>query len=124
LLPYGLFQCYLKGTSFCVFAALRELFLAKIGNFCSNFSSGELSRNVMLHDDRLVQSLRDGRAAEEMSDGSAKAPSEHASLVSLNDAADEFFDVPEPSDDQSESSWSHDFVPEISPQVPAYIEWL
>ncbi|KAK3442311.1 hypothetical protein EUGRSUZ_B02509 [Eucalyptus grandis] len=97
-------------------AALRELFLAKIGNFCSNFSSGELSRNVMLHDDRLVQSLRDGRAAEEMSDGSAKAPSEHASLVSLNDAADEFFDVPEPSDDQSESSWSHDFVPEISPQ--------
>lgn len=97
-------------------AALRELFLAKIGNFCSNFSSGELSRNVMLHDDRLVHSLRDGRAAEEMSDGSAKAPSEHASLVSLNDAADEFFDVPEPSDDQSESSWSHDFVPEISPQ--------
>ncbi|KAL6338598.1 hypothetical protein AAG906_021313 [Vitis piasezkii] len=27
-----------------------------------------------------------------------KTPSEHASLVGLNDAADEFFDVPEPSD--------------------------
>ncbi|XP_030447897.1 protein ENHANCED DISEASE RESISTANCE 2-like [Syzygium oleosum] len=97
-------------------AALRELFQAKTGNFSSNFSSGELTRNVMLHDDRLVESLKDGRTVEEMSDGSGKAPSEHASLVSLNDAADEFFDVLEPSDDQSESGWSHDFVPEIYPQ--------
>jgi len=32
--------------------------------------------------------------------------SEHASLVTLNDADDEFYDVPEPSDyDESENGW-------------------
>lgn len=35
--------------------------------------------------------------------------SEHASLVSLNDADDEFFDVQEPSDcDESENEWIPD----------------
>lgn len=47
-----------------------------------------------------------------------KAPSEHASLVSLNDADDEFFDVPEPSEyDQLEDEWSYDFGPEMHSQV-------
>lgn len=47
-----------------------------------------------------------------------KIPSEHASLVSLNDAADEFFDVPEPSDyDQSKADWTPDFLSETCSQV-------
>ena len=38
-----------------------------------------------------------------------QSQSEHASLVSLNDADDEFFDFPEPSDcDESEAGWMPD----------------
>lgn len=49
----------------------------------------------------------DGDNKGNISEEVDKTPSEHASLVSLNDAADEFFDVPEPSDyDQSEADWS------------------
>lgn len=48
----------------------------------------------------------------------AKAPSEHASLMGLNDASDEFFDVSEPLDyDQSENGWPSDFGPEMYSQV-------
>ena len=46
------------------------------------------------------------------------SPSEHASLVSLNDASDEFFDVPEPSyHDQSEADWTPDFGSDMYSQV-------
>ncbi|KAL8506366.1 hypothetical protein ACS0TY_017299 [Phlomoides rotata] len=46
-----------------------------------------------------------------------KSPSEHSSIVGLNDAADEFFDVPEPLDyDQSETSWPSDNGPEMYSQ--------
>lgn len=45
-----------------------------------------------------------------------KTPSDHASLVGLNDAADEFFDVSEPLEyDPSEDGWPSD--PETYAQV-------
>lgn len=60
----------------------------------------------------------DGNNRGNLSEEVDKTPSEHASLVSLNDAADEFFDVPEPSDrDQSEGDWSPDFLSETCSQV-------
>lgn len=107
-------------------AALRELFKAKLGNCpSSDFSSGELVGNMRLHqiegDQRIdVQTpTNDGMTKECMNEEVDKTPSEHASLVGLNDPADEFFDVPEPSDyDQLENGWSSDFDPEMYSQVP------
>ncbi|XP_031284956.1 protein ENHANCED DISEASE RESISTANCE 2-like [Pistacia vera] len=100
-------------------AALRELFRAKQGNYSSDFSSGELARNVrLLHmeEDSTVgvrTLTEDGQPKENISE----EMDEHASLVGLNDAADEFFDVPEPSDyDDIENGWTSDFGPEIYSQ--------
>ncbi|KAE8670488.1 Pleckstrin (PH) and lipid-binding START domains-containing protein isoform 2 [Hibiscus syriacus] len=101
-------------------AALRELFKARQGNYPSaDLSSGELIWNVRLHqseEDGMVdmcKRIEAGKAKENMSVAMERAPSEHSSLVGLNDAADEFFDVPEPTDyDQTEDGWASDFGPE------------
>jgi hypothetical protein len=108
-----------------VLAALRELFRAKLGNYSSSeFSSGELRTNFSLHQNEGdgeadARSLTgDGTTNENISEEVEKVPSEHASLVSLNDASDEFFDVPEPPYyDQSESDWTADFGSDIYSQV-------
>lgn len=109
-----------------VYAALRELFRAKQGNYVSDYSSGELARNVrLLHKEEGttvgVQTLtEDGQPKENISEEMDKSPSEHASLVGLNDAADEFFDVPEPSDcDDLENGWTSDFGLQVYSQVLA-----
>ncbi|KAJ4726054.1 protein ENHANCED DISEASE RESISTANCE 2-like [Melia azedarach] len=103
-------------------AALRELFRAKEGNYSSSdFSSGELSRTIRRHQldgGNVVQTqTEDGNSKENTAEEADKFPSEHASLVGLNDAADEFFDVPEPSDyDDLENGWTSDFGPEMHSQ--------
>lgn len=107
-------------------AALRELFKAKLGNCpSSDFSSGELVGNIRLHQTEGDQRIDtqtptdDGMTKKCMNEEVDKTPSEHASLVGLNDPADEFFDVPEPSNyDQLENGWSSDFGPEMYSQVP------
>lgn len=106
-----------------MFAALRELFRAKQGNYSSpEFLSGELTRNMRMHqtDGNMVQMpTEDGNSKENTSEEVDQVSSEHASLVGLNDAADEFFDVPEPSEyDDSENGWTSDFGPEMNSQVP------
>ncbi|KAF5447209.1 hypothetical protein F2P56_032778 [Juglans regia] len=105
-------------------AALREMFRGKLGNYTSpDFSSGELTRNTRLNqiegastvDFRVLTG--DGKTKENIAEEMEKTPSEHGSLVGLNDAADEFFDVPEPSEcDQSENSQTSDFGPDIYSQ--------
>ncbi|VVB01739.1 unnamed protein product [Arabis nemorensis] len=96
-------------------SALRELFRAKHGSFPSNLSSGELTRSARLSqnedggfgDSTLSESgmFKDNANAE-----AEKFPSERSSLVDLNDGVDEFFDVPEPSDnDHLDDSWTSDF---------------
>ncbi|XP_062171454.1 protein ENHANCED DISEASE RESISTANCE 2 [Alnus glutinosa] len=98
-------------------AALREMFRAKLGNYTSpDFSSGELIRNIRLNQTEGASTVDfriltgDGRTKENITKEMEKTPSEHGSLVSLTDAADEFFDVPEPSYyDQSENSLNPDF---------------
>ncbi|KAE9587955.1 hypothetical protein Lal_00003386 [Lupinus albus] len=96
-------------------AALRELFRARLGSCpSSGYSSGDLIRNTSLH-------LKEGninfesdaqiQAGDEKSHDNSvgevdQTQSEHANLVNLNDADDEFYDVPEPSDyDESEYGW-------------------
>ncbi|XP_019436278.1 PREDICTED: protein ENHANCED DISEASE RESISTANCE 2-like isoform X2 [Lupinus angustifolius] len=96
-------------------AALRELFRAKLGNCSSSgYSSGDLIRNTSLHlkeGDINSESDTQIQAGDEKSHDNSvgevdQTQSEHANLVSLNDADDEFYDVPEPSDyDESEYGW-------------------
>ncbi|KAK7261343.1 hypothetical protein RIF29_27652 [Crotalaria pallida] len=93
-------------------AALRELFRARLGNCSSSgYSSGDLIRNSSLHlNEGEVNSNTQIEVGDENHDNStgevAQTQSEHASLGSLNDADDEFYDVPEPSDcDESEYGW-------------------
>ncbi|XP_028944380.1 protein ENHANCED DISEASE RESISTANCE 2-like isoform X1 [Malus domestica] len=104
-------------------AALREFFRTQ-GNYSSSeFSLGELRRNFSLQQNEgdgeadAPTVTGDGRTKEKLAEEVEKAPSEHASLVSLNDASDEFFDVPEPpSSDQSETEWIPDFGSEMHSQ--------
>lgn len=64
----------------------------------------------------------DGSTNENILEEVDKSPSEHASLVSLNDASDEFFDVPEPPyNDQSETDWTPDFGSDIYSQVMIWV---
>lgn len=79
-------------------------------------------RNVRLHqseEEGIVDMCTEaGKVKENISEGMERAASEHSSLVGLNDAADEFFDVPEPTDyDQSEDGWTSDFAPEAYSQA-------
>ncbi|XP_039017410.1 protein ENHANCED DISEASE RESISTANCE 2-like isoform X2 [Hibiscus syriacus] len=105
-------------------SALRELFKAKQGKYPStDISSGEWVRNVRLQQSEeesvvdMCTQIESGKSEENMSEGIEKASSEHSSLVGFSDAADEFFDAPEPTDyDQSIDRWDCDFRPEVYAQ--------
>ncbi|GMI88915.1 hypothetical protein like AT2G28320 [Hibiscus trionum] len=105
-------------------AALRELFRVKQGKYPSaDLSSGEFIRNVRLHqsvEDGTVDmctQIEAGKTKETITEGMERDPSEHSSLLGLNDAADKFFDVPEPTDYvHSEDGWASDFGPEVYSQ--------
>ncbi|KAI4334386.1 hypothetical protein L6164_019086 [Bauhinia variegata] len=97
-------------------AALRELFRARSGNSSSSdHSTREFTRNIGINHiegDSNVD-IQTQTRNEDTSDNIAgevdQMQSEHASLVSLNDADDEFFDVPETSDcDESDNGWAPD----------------
>ncbi|XP_059300445.1 protein ENHANCED DISEASE RESISTANCE 2-like isoform X2 [Lycium ferocissimum] len=104
-------------------AALRELFRAKLGDCSSSYLLEEQVRDKRLHQEvkaEIQTRLENGNSMPDMEEEEeevAKAPSEHASLMGLNDASDEFFDVSEPLDyDQSENGWPSDFGPEMYSQ--------
>lgn len=106
-------------------AALRELFRAKSGkNFCSDSFSGPLTRDIeMPHSEKEhikveVQNQEENRKNEgDLVEGEMeKSSSVSASLGGLNDVADEFFDVPEPSDYQSEYGWGSNTSPDMQSQ--------
>ncbi|WJX74275.1 hypothetical protein P8452_57946 [Trifolium repens] len=94
-------------------AALRELFRTKLGNCnLSDYSSGELTRNIrnslkeeFANSDTQIQVVDENN--HDNSTGEVDpTQSEHASLVGLNDADDEFYDVMELSNgDESENGW-------------------
>ncbi|KQJ97127.1 protein ENHANCED DISEASE RESISTANCE 2-like isoform X4 [Brachypodium distachyon] len=101
-------------------AALREFFRAKNGNCaCLEFSSGELMRDMGLPQGENEQikiemhSANESRRLEGSTEGSQGGSNRHlssaGSFVQLNDATDEFFDVPDESEyDQREAMWSSD----------------
>lgn len=122
--PKFAFHDHLSDTirlSSTAFAALRELFSAKIGNYLPSDVSGELIKSKRLcqveEEIKLeVQTrLENGQSVADLEEEVVKTPS---SLMGLNDAADEFFDVSEPLDyDQTENDWSSDFGLETYSQV-------
>ncbi|KAK9282728.1 hypothetical protein L1049_010948 [Liquidambar formosana] len=105
-------------------AALRELFQAKGENYPAfEFSSGELTRDIgfpqtQKEDIKIeVQTQDESRKTEEdniKEDEVEKSPSRASSLMGLNDAADEFFDVPEPTNyDHLDNDWTPESSPEL-----------
>ncbi|KAL2465109.1 Pleckstrin-like proteiny (PH) and lipid-binding START domains-containing protein [Abeliophyllum distichum] len=98
-------------------AALRELFKAKAGYSSYEFLSGELTRDIwkLQGEKEVIKTEVDlKRTDSKTEDESEKPVSGSSSLGGLNDADDEFFDVPEPSDDdQSCNRWSVNASPEL-----------
>jgi hypothetical protein len=102
------------------FSALREFFRAKNGNCsCMEFSSGELTRDMGLpqgENQRInleMQQENENGRLEGPTEGSLGGSNRHlsstGSFVQLNDAADEFFDVPDESEyDQREVMFPSD----------------
>ncbi|GAB2276766.1 hypothetical protein Dimus_011482 [Dionaea muscipula] len=98
-------------------AALRELFRAKAGDDSScEFTFKEFGKTIGISSKAKLQVPEDVQITEEgnrMKDEPEKI-SGNAGLMDLNDAADEFFDVPEPSAyDNFDNDWSS-----YSPEPP------
>ncbi|KAH7662663.1 Bet v1-like protein [Dioscorea alata] len=100
-------------------AALREFFRAKIGNcIFANVSSVELTREIGLlqcetEDIKMeVQSLGETGKCADSSEETSNSPSKHANMnVSIprrNDVVEEFFDVPDESEYDLDSTWPSD----------------
>ncbi|KAI4373536.1 hypothetical protein MLD38_011653 [Melastoma candidum] len=92
-------------------AALRELFQANMGSYpSSELSSRELENNISMISSGFQRHLTEHKSTDDPEKEFVRTPSERMSLIGLTDAADEFFDVPEPSDcDQSENECGHEY---------------
>ncbi|XP_044461274.1 protein ENHANCED DISEASE RESISTANCE 2-like [Mangifera indica] len=100
-------------------AALRELFRAKEGDSPSEYSHREFARNIeLLQDTEAALKSEDEKAEKDVAtiDELEKVSPPRASLMSMNDNSDEFFDVPDASEApyQLESDWSLEVSPEPS----------
>ncbi|XP_038885656.1 protein ENHANCED DISEASE RESISTANCE 2-like [Benincasa hispida] len=99
-------------------AALRELFRAKVGDLSSDFSlSGRDLRHFELPQSEMdeikteIQSPEEMRKIKEAFSKENEVEIPRASLIGLNDAVDEFFDVPEPAEfDHYENEWTSDLT--------------
>ncbi|GMI72542.1 hypothetical protein like AT2G28320 [Hibiscus trionum] len=95
-------------------AALRELFKAKQGNYSPECLSMEWKSDAHLSqsqkEDVKIESQDSSQMIKVEEDDSEKAPPGHASLLGLNEEADEFFDVPEADElayyDRLDCEWS------------------
>lgn len=114
--------------------ALRELFQAKAGNTPSEFLSresareikasqnSEFSQDIQLKNEEdteiEVQKMEEIRKTEKDAPFIEEKPSSgRASLMGMNDASDEFFDVPEAYSDHMDNDWSLEVSPELQPLV-------
>lgn len=106
-------------------SALRELYGAKAGNCSREFTSGEFSRDIGLaHRGNEItetefHSMEEIKRVEEINPMEVEVEKPgRASLKGMHDSADEFFDVPEPTDyDQFENEWPSEFIKEQHPTV-------
>ncbi|KAL3523463.1 hypothetical protein ACH5RR_016297 [Cinchona calisaya] len=98
-------------------AALRELFRAKAGNFSFEFSLVELTKDIGFpwsEKEEIKKEVDLDRIEEDKMENEVENSFDgSSSLLGLNDAADEFFDVPEPSDDDLENGWCLNTSPEM-----------
>ncbi|KAF9594814.1 hypothetical protein IFM89_034797 [Coptis chinensis] len=90
-----------------VVSSLREYFKARQGNYIvSEYESGELTRDIGLPQiekadfktEAKTQLKNENSDEQDLAEELEKSYSISASIGELNDASDEFFDVPEPSD--------------------------
>ncbi|KAK4435998.1 protein ENHANCED DISEASE RESISTANCE 2 [Sesamum alatum] len=94
-------------------AALRELFKANAGNTSPEYIAGELKMDMARNHESGKQEIN--RMHNEPEDEATRQQTVSSSLTALSDAADEFFDVPEPSDDEAlENGWPSEMSPDIS----------
>lgn len=96
------------------------MFKSKSEKFLLEYSSGELRRDIVLHQSEKEDIKKEVHELEESipEDEAERPHSQTASLMEMQDAADEFFDVPEPSDyDQLENEWSSELSPELQSPV-------
>lgn len=114
---------------YLLLSALRELFGAKAGNYSSEFLSREWTRDIGLaHSDKDIiktefQSLEEVKKIEEVDlmEDEVEKPG-RASLKGMHDSADEFFDVPEPTEyDQFENEWPSELSMEQHSTVPSLL---
>ncbi|KAJ0046656.1 hypothetical protein Pint_06039 [Pistacia integerrima] len=99
-------------------AALRELFRAKEGDSPCEYSYRESARDIeFLQDTEAALTSEEEKAEKDVTtiDELEKPSPPRASLMSMNDNSDEFFDVPEASEAPYplESDWSLEFSPEL-----------
>lgn len=85
-------------------AALRELFRAKGGNASHEYISGGLATDQMSDKEDTKPEASFGRSQSEKDTESSRQPSSASTLMALNDVVDEFFDVPEQSDDEGQEN--------------------
>ncbi|KAK4430914.1 protein ENHANCED DISEASE RESISTANCE 2-like [Sesamum alatum] len=96
-------------------AALSEMFRAKAGNLSDEFLSGDLPIDIAIPESEKEEIKTEAslnRIEKKTNNETPRQRSGASSLVGLNDA-DEFFDVPEPSDDDLlQNGWLSNTVPE------------
>lgn len=102
------------------------MFKSKAGNFSSDYSRGDLMRDIGLpqivkedvktevEDHEKIVKIQEVKFTEDQSE---RPPSQSSSLMGLNDADDEFFDVPEPTDYDQLENWSSELIPELHAAV-------
>jgi len=102
--------------------ALREMFKAKEGNYFSELSPAVLTRDIDLpvsEKEEIKTEVDYKMITDERVKNEAKNPVS-SNLTRLDDAADEFYDVPEPSDNEHHA-WASNASPEVSCMVHSSI---
>nr|GMD37045.1 protein ENHANCED DISEASE RESISTANCE 2-like [Ipomoea batatas] len=111
-----------KSITICMLggiAALREMLKAKSGSYFLDPDMDELTIDIQLpvsEKEEIKNEVVVTERTEE--DTTEKYPSACSSIVELDDVADEFFDVPEASDDEhSDLGWPRSTTPEFQAET-------
>ncbi|XP_057526843.1 protein ENHANCED DISEASE RESISTANCE 2-like isoform X1 [Amaranthus tricolor] len=109
-----------RSTTICMLgriSALREFFKTKVGDRVSSTFSGGLTFCHGAQNEDKTETLAHESEDEKLDEKEMNETTEHSSLVELSDVNDEFFDVPEGSDfDTQNHDWASDSDPETHSQ--------